>query len=79
MGHTPVAACERMPPASRWARADGGEELWLCDTFSLTSRMRSIGDGGMLLVEDGRAEAVAGGGNPDFQPWDEVVAAAGVR
>ena len=78
VGHTPVAACERMPPASRWARADGGEELWLCDTFSLTSRMRPIGDGGMLLVEDGRAEAVADGGNPDFQPWDEVVAAAGV-
>lgn len=78
VGHTPVAACERMPPASRWARADGGEELWLCDTFSLTSRMRPLGDGGMLLVEYGRVEVVAGADDPDFEPWDEVVAAAGM-
>ena len=63
---------------SRWARAGGGRELCLCDTFSLTSRMRPIGDVGMLLVEDGHAEAVANVCNPDFQPWDEVVAAAGV-
>lgn len=74
VGHTPVAACERMPPASAWARAGGGEELWLCDTFSLTSRMRPIGDGGMLLVEDGQVEVVAGADDPAFEPWDEVVA-----
>lgn len=78
VGHTPVAACERMPPASAWARADAGEELWLCDTFSVTSRMRPIGDGGMLLVEDGRVEVVAGADDPAFEPWDEVVAAAGM-
>ncbi|WP_080798037.1 metallophosphoesterase [Arabiibacter massiliensis] len=78
VGHTPVPACERMPPAPAWART-GGEELWLCDTFSLTSRMRPIGDGGMLLVEDGCVEVVAGEDDPAFEPWDEAVAAAGIR
>ena len=63
VGHTPLA---------------GGEELWLCDTFSLTSRMRPIGDGSMLLVEDGRVEVVGGSDDGAFEPWDEAVAAAGV-
>ena len=74
VGHTPVVSCERMPPTFERAR-DGGDELWLCDTFSITSRMRPIGDGGMLLVEGGRVQVVGGGDDPVLEPWGKVVAA----
>ena len=33
--------------------------IWACDTFSLTSMLQPIGDGGMLLVDgDGSVEVV---------------------
>lgn len=44
-GHTPVKTCGRL------RRRD--VDVWLCDTFSLTSKMCPIGDGSMLLIEDG--------------------------
>lgn len=50
VGHTPVASCERLDFID--------EEIWLCDTFSLTSHMRRIGNGTMLLLDDGRASVV---------------------
>ena len=68
VGHTPVATCERMPPAFGRAR-DGGEELWLCDTFSITPCREPHGDGSLLLVEDGRPWVVGGEDDPDLEPW----------
>ena len=50
VGHTPVASCERLDFID--------EEIWLCDTLSLTSHMRRIGNGTMLLLDDGRASVV---------------------
>ena len=68
VGHTPVATCERMPPAFGRAR-DGGEELWLCDTFSMTPGREPHGDGTLLLVEGGRPAVVGGEDDPDLEPW----------
>ncbi len=50
-GHTPVRTCERLHKRDA--------DVWLCDTFSLTSQMCPIGDGSMLLVEDGDGICVA--------------------
>lgn len=50
IGHTPVASCERLDLID--------EEIWLCDTLSLTSSLRPIGDGSALLLENGRAHLV---------------------
>lgn len=48
VGHTPVPVC---------ACVEGnGVHLWFCDTFSLTSALRPIGNGGMLLVKEGKVE-----------------------
>lgn len=55
VGHTPVAT------ACRGEMRELGEsapEIWFCDTFSLQSDMTPIGDGSMLIVEDGNVEAV---------------------
>lgn len=50
VGHTPVAAaCRGEVPGI----GDDAAELWFCDTFSLRSDMVPIGDGSLLLVEDG--------------------------
>lgn len=49
VGHTPVeTACRGEMPGLAAA-----PEIWFCDTFSLFSDMRPIGDGSMLLVDDG--------------------------
>lgn len=48
--HTPTKTCERL--------RHGKDEIWLCDTFSLTSNMAPIGDGSMLLVQDGIAKRI---------------------
>ncbi len=49
-GHTPTKTCERI--------RRGEDEIWLCDTFSLASNMIPIGDGSMLLVQDGAARRI---------------------
>ncbi len=56
VGHSPVdtACCSE---GSGWV-PDAAPELWFCDTFSLFSDGRPIGDGTMLLVEDGVVEVV---------------------
>lgn len=46
-GHTPVKTCTRLKRPK--------EEVWLCDTFSTRGNHLPIGDGSMLLVEDGKA------------------------
>lgn len=51
VGHTPVAQCV--------SAEIGSNQLWFCDTFSLTSALRPIGNGGMLLVSDGKAEVLS--------------------
>lgn len=54
VGHTPVAtACRGEMPG-----IDDAPEIWFCDTFSLFSDMRPIGDGSMLLVEGGAVMVV---------------------
>ena len=50
VGHTPVETCMKL----RSKRDD----IWLCDTFSLTGRMQPVGDGSMLVVENGVAERI---------------------
>lgn len=47
VGHTPVSACERVDFID--------EKIWLCDTLSLTSHLKPIGDGSALLLENGKA------------------------
>ena len=49
-GHTPTKTCERL--------RHGKDEIWLCDTFSLTSNMVPIGDGSMLLFENDSGRVV---------------------
>ena len=49
-GHTPVRTCEKL--------RHGKDEVWLCDTFSLASNMIPIGDGSMILVQDGLARRI---------------------
>ncbi len=51
VGHTPVAQCV--------SAEIGSNQLWFCDTFSLTSALRPIGNGGMLLVSDGKVEVLS--------------------
>lgn len=54
VGHTPVRACERLAAHTGGAGgpSSGAPEIWACDTFSLTSVLLPIGDGGMLAVDD---------------------------
>lgn len=49
VGHTPVSTCTQFI-------ADGGENLWFCDTFSLYSDGEPIGDSSILCVCDGHVE-----------------------
>ena len=51
VGHTPVRECASNKSES--------ERLWFCDTFSLTSALRPIGNGGMLLVSSGNIEVLS--------------------
>lgn len=66
VGHTPVSTCELLC---------GGEgdahdaPVWLCDTFSLAPQLFAIGDGSMLLVEDGRVSVVGGDDDEELFPW----------
>lgn len=54
VGHTPVATiCQ-----GEVADIDEVPELWFCDTFSLQSDMVPIGDGSMLLVDDGEISII---------------------
>lgn len=55
-GHTPTKTCEKI--------RNGEDEVWLCDTFSLSSNMAPIGDGSMLFVEDGVAKRIKTNWNP---------------
>lgn len=48
VGHTPIDTVQ-----CRYAGEDNELQLWFCDTFSLYGDGRTIGDGSMLLVEDG--------------------------
>lgn len=77
VGHTPVDACEFWPSAlDSEGRSSDGESggQWFCDTFSLVSRLWPIGDGSMLLMEDGKARAVGGEDDRGIEPWADVVA-----
>ncbi len=57
VGHTPV---ERVENFAESFLARGRDDLWACDTMSLTSGGAAIGDGSMLLVsESGAASPVA--------------------
>ena len=49
VGHTPRRTCARL-------RAD--PEVWCCDTFSLFRDGRPIGDGTVLVVDDGKIGVV---------------------
>lgn len=70
VGHTPVSTCELVC---------GGEgdahdvQVWLCDTFSLAPQLFAIGDGSMLLVEDGQVSVVGGDDDEELFPWSYVV------
>lgn len=48
VGHTPVSTVHASDDVHI------SEEIWFCDTFSTTSHGRPIGDGTVLLVEDGK-------------------------
>lgn len=55
VGHTPVpSGCK----GETRGIGSNAPELWFCDTFSLQSDMVPIGDGSMLLVEDGTVAIV---------------------
>lgn len=70
VGHSPVRSCEPMGAASAMAGV-GSERIYLCDTFSLTSSMRPIGDASMLLVEGASVEKT---GLRDGGPsWEDAV------
>lgn len=77
VGHTPVGTCEFWPsaldPEGRSSDGESGGQ-WFCDTFSLTARLWPIGDGSMLLVENGEVRVVGGEGDRDIEPWADVVA-----
>lgn len=49
VGHTPQRTC---------ARLCADPEVWCCDTFSLFRDGRPVGDGTMLVVDDGKIEVV---------------------
>jgi hypothetical protein len=51
VGHSPVATCEI-------AKAQSGDAIVFCDTFSLYSNGAPIGDSSMLLLEDGHVYKV---------------------
>ena len=53
VGHTPVPSAHRVPDAA------GGEELWACDTLSVSPWGEDMGDATCLLVgEDGEVSVV---------------------
>lgn len=55
VGHSPVASvCQGELPRVD----DSAPELWFCDTFSLRSDMVPIGDGSMLLLDNGRVSVL---------------------
>lgn len=72
VGHTPSSTCELVC-------ADAGAahdvRIWTCDTFSLTLRhfRFPIGDGSMLLVEDGQVSVVGENDGEFLAPWGFVV------
>lgn len=72
VGHTPLSTCESSNEGSIVVDAD--EQLWFCDTFSLNGSMRPLGDGSMLLVNDGRVSVVGGDGDCEMEPWEDEVA-----
>ncbi len=50
VGHTPVETAT-LGGHLQWS--PDAAEVWFCDTFSLASDMSPLGDGSMLLVDDG--------------------------
>lgn len=70
VGHTPVSTCELLCGADINAH---DAEVWMCDTFSLTSQLHAIGDGSMLLVEDGRVSVVGGDDDEGLLLWSSTV------
>ncbi len=55
VGHTPVETAA-LGEHLQWS--PDAAEIWFCDTFSLFSDMRPIGDGSMLLVDEGAVRVV---------------------
>lgn len=72
VGHTPVSTCGLVPtpPADE---AGEGCKLAACDTFSLSSSLLPIGDGSMLLVNDGSVAVVGGEDDERLEPWGFAV------
>lgn len=74
VGHTPVGTCSQLFVLPNPLFLDSEKpELWACDTFSLTSKFLPIGDGTMLLLEDGVPKIVGEGEDIGFPRWEEVV------
>lgn len=66
VGHTPLACVDKWQ-----TEADddsSGETLFVCDTFSLTRGLMPIGDGSMVLVEDGSARKITSD-EAGIEPW----------
>lgn len=72
VGHTPVRSCERMEPAPVMA-GTGDACAYLCDTFSLASDRRPIGDASMLLVGTGAPKAIGRGDGVNVPYWEDAV------
>ena len=72
VGHTPLSTCESGDEG--FDAFDADERLWFCDTFSLNSSMRPLGDGSMLLIDDGNVSVVGGEDDCELEPWEDSVA-----
>lgn len=74
VGHTPSGTCELVGAEADDLPAHVAR-IWTCDTFSLTLRhfRFPIGDGSMLLVEDGQVSVVGGDDDECLAPWGFVV------
>ena len=72
VGHTPVADCYQLETMDSLL-TEGLEEIWLCDTFSLSSDLYPIGDGSMLLLSDGEVSVVGQGFALGIDSWEEDV------